>query len=299
MAESQAHRFGQIIGEVLETALIPVFRQFARQHGIYLDMKGQRKCRDGLKCSWKDKYGNYHDLDFVFERGGTARKLGVPIAFIETAWRRYTKHSRNKAQEIQGAILPLADTYRNSAPLVGVVLAGVFTKGALVQLQSVGFKILYFPYDSVIEVFKKHGIAADFDEDTSEKEFQHKIQDYECLTNTQRTKLARELIATHESDVKYFIDALTTAVSRQVKRIIVLPLYGMHHEMKTIPEAIQFVEAYKQTKSLSDYIERYEIYVTFNNGNEVDGRFGDKASAIDFLRSYLPPMNKQRRFKQT
>ena len=45
--------------------------------------------------------GNVHDLDYVFEQGGTEATIGQPKAFIEIAWRRYTKHSRNKAQEIQ------------------------------------------------------------------------------------------------------------------------------------------------------------------------------------------------------
>jgi hypothetical protein len=56
-------------------------------------------------------------LDFVLEKDGSVVTRGTPIAFIETAWRRYAKHSRNKAQEIQGAIIPLLETHRNYAPL--------------------------------------------------------------------------------------------------------------------------------------------------------------------------------------
>lgn len=106
MAESPAHRFGQIVGEVLEAGVTPLLTAFAEKHGLYLDRQGERPCRPGKRCSWLDLNNNKHDLDFVLERGGSADKLGVPAAFIETAWRRYTKHSRNKAQEIQGAIIP-------------------------------------------------------------------------------------------------------------------------------------------------------------------------------------------------
>ena len=109
-----------------------------------------------------------HDLDYVLERGGTNHALGVPVAFIETAWRRYTKHSRNKAQEIQGAILPLVEKYRNSSPFIGVVLAGVFTKGALNQLQTSGFVVLYFSYETVVKAFRRFGVDAGFNEQTSE-----------------------------------------------------------------------------------------------------------------------------------
>jgi len=76
--------------------------------------------------------------------------MGTPAAFIEVAWRRYTKHSRNKAQEIQGAILPLAEKFRWSNPFLGAVLAGVFTDGSLEQLRSLGFHVLYFPYETLV-----------------------------------------------------------------------------------------------------------------------------------------------------
>ena len=110
MAASPSHKFGQIIGDLLESAVAPLLADFAVKHGLYFDRKGSRQCRDGLKCSWIDLNKNSHDLDFVLERGGTTIKKGMPAAFIEVAWRRYTKHSRNKAQEIQGAIMPLAET---------------------------------------------------------------------------------------------------------------------------------------------------------------------------------------------
>ena len=134
MAQSLSHKFGQIIGDLLEAGLEPHLQRFAKKHKLYLDKKGKRKARPGQKVSWEDDNHNKHDLDFVLERGGTDEKLGMPVAFIETAWRRYTKHSRNKAQEIQGAILPLAFKYKNLSPFMGVVLAGEFTKGVICHI---------------------------------------------------------------------------------------------------------------------------------------------------------------------
>src|SRR5687768_7495066 len=119
MARSPAHKFGQILGTVLEEAIHPLLQSFAEQHDLYLDSKGPRSCRPGVKCSWVDLNGNSHDLDFVLERGGSRDQVGTPVAFVETAWRRYTKHSRNKVQEIQGAIEPLAETHRNVGPFKG------------------------------------------------------------------------------------------------------------------------------------------------------------------------------------
>src|SRR4051794_33926710 len=215
MAESPAHRFGQIIGEVLEAAIIPLLAKFAEQHGLYLDQKGKRPCRPGLKCTWLDLNKNTHDLDFVLERGGTPQKRGIPAAFIETAWRRYTKHSRNKAQEIQGAITPLAETYKNARPFIGVILAGEFTEGALKQLRSLGFSVLYFSYHSVVRAFIDHGIDASFEEDTPDAVFQEKINAYKALTTQKRAALARSLLRTQKAEVEKFMETLEKVVSRQ------------------------------------------------------------------------------------
>src|SRR2546423_10453545 len=106
MAEAAGHKFGQFIGEYCESAIEPLLQEFADKYGLFLDKKGPRPARSGKKLRWVDSYGNGHDLDYVLERGGTPEKVGTPIAFIESAWRRYTKHSKNKAQESQGAVLP-------------------------------------------------------------------------------------------------------------------------------------------------------------------------------------------------
>ncbi len=54
MAESLAHTFGQIIGNVLEGAIEPALQKFADEHGLYLDKKGPRKAREGKKVTWTD-----------------------------------------------------------------------------------------------------------------------------------------------------------------------------------------------------------------------------------------------------
>jgi hypothetical protein len=199
MAESLSHKFGQIIGDILELAIQPHLQRFAKKNNLFLDKKGIRKARSGKKVSWTDGNGNKHDLDFVLERGGT----GIPVAFIESAWRRYTKHSRNKAQEIQSAIVPLATKYQSSSPFIGVVLAGVFTEGAIKQLKSLGFGVLYFPYETVVKAFKKANINAAFDEATSEKDFKKKIVSWEQLSD--KGQIAKELIRLNKTEVNNFL----------------------------------------------------------------------------------------------
>lgn len=287
MAESPAHRFGQIVGEVLEAAVTPLLTSFAEKHGLYLDKQGERPCRPGKRCTWLDLNNNKHDLDFVLERGGSADKLGIPAAFIETAWRRYTKHSRNKAQEIQGAIIPLAETYKNARPFVGVILAGVFTGGALAQLRSLGFSVLYFSYDSVVAAFNDYGITASFDEDTPDSAFEKKAKRYDKLSAGHKLGLARALLHKQKADVEEFMTALEKVISRQIDRITVLPRYGSPTEMATVEEAIKFLEGY-QAKPGKSPIQRYEIRIRYNNADSVEATFADRADAVAFLRTYRP-----------
>ncbi|MDP2806779.1 MAG: DNA methylase [bacterium] len=283
MAESLSHKFGQIIGDLLEIAIQPHLSRFARVNKLYLDKSGDRKARPGKKVTWSDSKGNTHDLDFVLERGGTESKTGIPVAFIESAWRRYTKHSRNKAQEIQSAIIPLSEKYKSSAPFIGVVLAGVFTTGALAQLKSLGFGVLYFPYDTVIKAFHKFGIKAGFDEKTTEQDFKKKIDSWNKLQN--KDEVAKELLRLNKKEVKEFFRSLTESVSRFVKSIIILPLHGQEATASSVTEAIDFLEKYQEINPKLP-IAKYEIIIKYNTGDRIEATFKDRKSAIKFLETY-------------
>ncbi len=284
MAESPAHKFGQLIGDLLEMALEPHLQKFARKHKLYLDKKGIRKARSGKKVSWTDSNNNKHDLDFVLERNGTENKIGVPVAFIESAWRRYTKHSRNKAQEIQSAVLPLAAKYENSSPFVGVVLAGVFTEGALTQLKSLGFGVLYFPYDTVVKAFLKFGIKAAFDEKTAEADFRKKIESWNKLPN--KEDVSKELLKLNKKGVEEFLSSLSNSVSRFIERIIILPLHGQENISNNVTEAIDFLKKYSEYKPKLP-LNKYEIIIKYNTGDRIEASFKDKKDSINFLESYI------------
>ncbi len=287
MAESPSHRFGQIIGEVLESAIRPIVEVVAKEHKLYLDAKRPRKARGGKsKVAWVDGKGNTHDLDYVIEAGGTEDTIGEPKAFVEIAWRRYTKHSRNKAQEIQGAIMPLAEKYGDSHPFLGVVLAGVFTDGSLNQLRSFGFNVVYFPYESVVAAFAAVGIDAAFDEDTPDAHLKRKVTQYGKLKAGQRERIAAFLRDRHKADLVTFSTALRTTLTRSIKSVYVLPLHGSLRTLADVAEAIAFIESFDESKPCAPFT-RYEIGVRYNNGDEIRGQFKDKATAVAFLRGML------------
>lgn len=284
MAESLSHKFGQIIGDLLELALQPHLQKFADEHKLFLDKKGSRIARPGKKVSWFDGNNNKHDLDFVIERGGSEEKIGVPVAFIESAWRRYTKHSRNKAQEIQSAIIPLANKYHGSSPFIGVHLAGEFTSGALTQLESLNFAVLYFPYSTVIRAFAKFDIDASFTESTEEAEFRSKIDSWNALPD--KSEVAKELMLINKTEVDNFLVKLMNSILRFIDRIIILPLHGNESIISTATEAIDFISKYEESTTYLP-VRKYEIIIRYNTGDRIEASFINKNDAIGFLQTYI------------
>ena len=171
MAKSQSHILGEFLGTFLENALKPRFSAFARNENLYFDCAGSRGTRRGNKVTWPDANGSHHDLDFVLERNGTDSEIGDPAAFIELAWRRYTKHSKNKVQEISGAVNPICEKFRFACPVKAAILCGVFTNTSVEQLRKEGFLILHISLETFERAFREAGIEIHYDETTSEKAF--------------------------------------------------------------------------------------------------------------------------------
>jgi len=257
--------------------------KFCAERGLFLDRHGARAgVRTGKKVSWQDKYGNLHDLDFVIEKDGAASKQGRPVAFNEAAWRRYTKHSKSKAQEIQGAILPIAEKYEKDSPFLGAVLAGEFTRPALEQLQPLNFQVVYVPYQAVVKAFAEVNIDAAFDEATSDKAFSACIRKIETLSQKERAKLKAALLKAGQSQFDKFFDKLRLKLDRIVERVIILPLFGEDVRFESIGAAASFLDDYSE-KAPAVPFRKYEIAVVYSNGDEMRGSFSSREGAKSFL----------------
>ncbi|MGD0539121.1 MAG: DNA methylase [Verrucomicrobiota bacterium] len=294
MAQSLAHKWGQIIGECFEEFVQNILSEVATTHNLYLDFKRPRNVRHSQgKVTWQDGYGNKHDLDYVLERGGTEDRLGVPIAFIESAWRRYTKHSKNKVQEIEAAVMPIALTFSRHQPFCGAVLAGEFTRNALHQLESKGFGVLHVPYDSILSAFKQLGIDASSEDGvggTTEEQFRQKIATWESLPQPQATnRLLAKLHALHEREIAEFKQRLEAALDRQVVSIRLTVLRGQSVECADVQSAIAYLVEEEKSYRLRDSGEQreaFEVQVRFNNGAKIEATFPKRAEAIVFLRGF-------------
>ncbi len=287
MAKSPSHKLGQDLGKLLEDVVLyeilkPRLEKFAQSKKYYFDCKGKRPARKGEKVTWLDKYGNHHDLDFVIEVGGTDYKIGKPIAFIEAAWRRYTKHSKNKAQEIQGALLPIIDLHHLSAPFYGVVLAGEFTEPALAQLRNNNFAVIYIPYLDVIKAFAFVDFDIAFDETTPDEAFEEAYKKLKSLTKDEKTAIRQKLTELSEEETNKFMEKLKAALERSIKRIILLPLFGKKFEFNSINDAIAKIDSFDLGVPEGDF-NKFEVLIEYCNGDKIEAKFHDKATLSGFL----------------
>ncbi len=288
MAQSNSHKWGQIIGNFIQQLIYDQLLSIAKANNLYLDFQKIRKARGKKKkVSWQDKYGNFHDLDYVLEKDGTEEIIGIPMAFIEIAWRRYTKHSRNKVQEIEGALIPLSDTYSHVQPFLGVVLAGIFTKGSLEQLISKGFKILYLDYDNILLSFSVVGLNANFDENTPESEFQKKISQWYMLSSTDKQKIKEKLKELEKNKISEFLGSLQNSLSRKITGIMITVLHGHSTLITNLTQAIEYVENYKLDVECLPSVSKYEIQIRYSNGDNIQGTFQDRLESVKFLKSFI------------
>ena len=289
MAASPSHKFGQELGNLLEDLvlnkiLLPRLLEFTKSKNYYLDWQKDRKARKGKKVTWNDKYGNTHDLDFVIEANGTEDLIGRPLAFIEAAWRRYTKHSKNKAQEIQGAILPIRELYELSAPFIGVILAGEFTEPSLRQLENNRFAVLYIPYDDVIKAFEFININISFDEDTEDSDYVSAIQQIAEISIKKKTELLDSLIKISFDNIEAFMNKLRAALERYIISVAILPLFGNRHEFPSVEDEIKKLENLDINHPIGTFA-KFEVIVDYNNNDIIRASFSEKESLITFLKT--------------
>lgn len=285
MANSPSHKLGQLIGNLLEVMFIPILQDVANRNNLYLDVVGQsREFRPGKKINWMDSYGSSHDLDYVLEYGGSESTKGRPVAFIESAWRRYTKHSKNKAQEIQGAVLPIADKYSIECPFLGAILAGEFTAPSLNQLRGCGFTLIYLNYHDLVLAFADVGIDISFEENTPTLDLSQKVYALENISQEKLNYVTSQLFKKYNSNIQGFIIALESKIKKQIKNISVTPLYGNVRNFSTLNEAKEFISSYdvRQESSHLDF-GTFMVSVEYFNRDNIKAEFSSKEKVLNFL----------------
>jgi len=290
MAEviSPGHKLGQLIGNFFETLFVDDLIHLSNKHGCYCDHRGLRPRvrKNSRKVTWTDKYGNKHDLDYVIEKGGSRDKRGIPVAFIELAWRRYTKHSRNKTGELEGSLLPLRETYR-SCGFLGAILAGEYTEGGKRQLTSHNINVLHIPFRVLAGSFQKHGVALDYPEKASDDRKRSIIRQWRGLSEELSDQVESHLKAAIKKEYAVFKNALEKSLQRSIEAVVILPLYGSELVFTSVHEAIRALTNLRGEQPASHKFVKYEIQIRFGNGDRVEGTFHSKDKAMEFLKTFI------------
>jgi len=277
---------------MMEQAIYDMLRPVAREFSLYIDRQGPRVARGPRKkVTWFDDLGNKHDLDFVLERNGTPESIGAPSAFIESAWRRYTKHSVNKAGEIANALVPLRRTYRYDRPFLGALVAGEWTEGGINHMESQGISVLHLPMSTLVESFSAAGIDFYFDEQTSAAYMAHQVEQWKSLSHADQDKVVSALCMGAAGRFDTFLRRMREHLSRKVQRVLILPLRGRVHSVQSVAEALSLLSAMASSVDASPELTelvRIEVQVRYSNYDEIDATFSSLQEAFLWLeQNYL------------
>ncbi|MBI3910692.1 MAG: hypothetical protein HY320_07140 [Armatimonadetes bacterium] len=167
---SGGHKLGQLIGDWWEEHIVwPLLREVAGRLELFLDSRFQERPVRGDAPIWQDSEGNSVGYDFVLELNGSQVDRGIPVGFVEGFWRRGSRHSKDKARDDTGKLLPIRDTYP-TARFLGIVASGDFTQPAREFVASRNVEILCVPKDKVVQAFAQHGVTIDYLDKAAEEE---------------------------------------------------------------------------------------------------------------------------------
>lgn len=286
MAYSASHQIGEQIGDFFEEIIIRYLSPIiAEEDNYYLDYNHPRPARNYERIlKGTDSDGNEHRLDIVIEHGGSEESLGNPKAYIETAWRRYTKHSKNKAQEIAGAILPLVKTNAENMPFYAAILAGEYTKNSIDQLVSQGFFVLHFTYEEIAAIYDTEGVSIRWNEQTQISELESLSSQLAHLDNSAKERMAELFIDRYAGKLNRLRIELKESLEITITEVRITPVHGKTKTLGNPKSAISYIVSYDEDSIQP--IMRYEISVRYSNGQEYTMRCRTKRQAIQFLTRY-------------
>lgn len=270
---SSGHKLGQIIGDWYEEYFaLPILQDVANDLGLFLDNRFiKRECR-GDKIIWQDVDGNDVDYDFVTELGGSHQKKGALVAAFETFWRRGSRHSKDKARDDTGKLLPLKATYP-TARAIGIIAAGDFTAPAKDLVKSRGVDLFYVDKANILLAWEQNGLQVDYP-DKSDESTKSKI------TNEVMRKIKRnpEILKTIAHDLINLINPATIkAYQNRLLGIIGAMPQSYYIQIQSKSNPIMFKNysdvdnfLFRSEPKINDYhVSQYYTYqVLFFDGDE-------------------------------
>ena len=278
---SAGHKLGQLIGDWFEQFFIlPLLAKVADELNLFLDNRFIARPARGEKIIWKETDGNEVDYDFVLELGGSQTQIGIPVAFIESFWRRGSRHSKDKARDDSGKLTPMRATYP-TARFLGIIAAGDFTAPARELVRSREIDLFYVPKEKIVAAFGEINLIIDYPDKAEEEYKQRLASSFETNFSIERKKAVVnsliELIG--GAAVSSYVDRVKSTLSALPQEVrFVLRQDSNPVVFESLAEATEFLQ--EPVFAMDVHIESYLYQVTYSDGYD----FERTAMSLDELK---------------
>ena len=110
----------------------------------------------------------------------------------------------------------------------------------------------------------------------------------ERLPQGRRKAVWQAILDAEPAQIREFVARLERVITRQIRSVSIMPLHGLTVEKHSVSEAIAYLEGYPERETARPLV-RYELAIRYDNGDRIECSFQDRDSALDFLRSFVPP----------
>lgn len=285
---SSGHKLGQLVGDWFEQYVaVLLLEKVAHQLGLYLDHRHKkRSCRSG-KIIWSDLDGNNVDYDFVLELGGTDSEIGIPLAFFETFWRRGARHSKDKARDDSGKLMPMRETYP-TARVLGIIAAGDFTRPAQELVRSRSIDLFYIPKAKITEAWELCGVPMDYD-DSADEVVKAKIADNanEKLTDKKQQAICQRLVnIVGKAAFDSYVQRVVAGVAAVPIEYHITPVYiGKTMMFSSYQDALDYLRDSLEKKTVTEPTLAFKYEVVFSDGNLFERESLNRDATIDLHRA--------------
>ena len=269
-AASSGHQLGQLVGDWFEeNVAVFLLNEVAMRLNLYLDHRfKERECR-GAKILWSDLDGNEVDYDFVLELRGTDKLKGIPLAFFETFWRRGSRHSKDKARDDSGKLMPMRITYP-TARVLGIISAGDFTRPAQELVNSRGIDLFYIPKNEIVEAWRQAGVEMDYSDSADENEKAALVAKTSSLLNKDKFKEIFDNLysGNREAIFKSYIQRIIANISALPIQFEVCTVYVSEPLIFSSHEDVQkYLNGETDKHSITEMHKTVSFKVIFSDGN--------------------------------
>lgn len=268
---SAGHKLGQLVGDWFEQYFVlPLLEKVASNLHLYLDHRFRKRPARGNKILWTDEDGNRVDYDFVLELDGRDEALGIPVAFLETFWRRGSRHSKDKARDDSGKLLPMRGVHP-TARFLGIVAGGDFTQPARQLVLRNEIDLFYVPKAKIVAAFGNVGLQMDYPDRSAEEYKQELAASFsEGLTKEacgRAAKHLRQLVG--ESALDAYVDRVRAALGALPQELrFIAQKNSAPQVFETISEASAFLT--RPIFNFADAEQSFLYQITYSDGTEFE-----------------------------